>query len=60
MGKFSRDYNYYKEIFKDTPMPYAFVDMELFNKNSEDIIKRAGNKKIRIASKSIRCLDLIK
>ncbi|MES2139103.1 MAG: amino acid deaminase/aldolase [Bacteroidota bacterium] len=60
MENFSRDYNYYKEIFKDTPMPYAFVDMELFNKNTEDIIKRAGDKKIRIASKSIRSLDLIK
>ncbi len=56
----SKKYNYYKEIFKYTPMPFAFVDMELFNKNKEDIIKRAGNKKIRIASKSIRCLDLIK
>jgi len=60
MENLARNYNYYKEIFKNTQMPFAFVDMELFNKNSEDIIKRAGNKKIRIASKSIRCLDLIK
>lgn len=60
MEDFSRNYNYYKEIFKDTQMPFAFVDMELFNKNSEDIIKRSGNKKIRIATKSIRSLDLIK
>lgn len=41
-------------------MPFAFVDMDMFNKNKEDILKRAGNKKIRIASKSIRCLSLIK
>jgi D-serine deaminase-like pyridoxal phosphate-dependent protein len=60
MTNFSRDYNYYKTIFQNTQMPFAFVDMDLFNKNSEDIIKRAGTKKIRIASKSIRSLDLIK
>ena len=60
MENFSRNYSYYKEIFKDTPMPYAFVDMELFDKNTEEIIKRAGDKKIRIASKSIRSVDLIK
>ena len=56
----SKNYNYYKEIFKNTQMPFAFIDMDMFNKNREDIIKRAGNKKIRVASKSIRCLDLIK
>jgi len=60
MEKFSRNYNYYKNIFKNTQKPFAFVDMDLFNKNKEDIVKRAGNKKIRIASKSIRSLDLIK
>lgn len=60
MEKYSPDYTYYKEIFKTTPMPFAFVDMDLFNKNSADIIKRAQDKKIRIVSKSIRCLDLIK
>ncbi len=41
-------------------MPFAFVDMDLFNKNIQDIIKRASGKKIRIASKSIRCVELIK
>jgi D-serine deaminase-like pyridoxal phosphate-dependent protein len=55
-----QNYTYYKEIFKGVPMPFAFVDIDLFDKNTEDIIKRAGNKKIRIASKSIRCLELIK
>jgi D-serine deaminase-like pyridoxal phosphate-dependent protein len=57
---YADNYNYYKEIFKGVQMPFAFVDMDLFNKNTEAIIKRAGNKKIRIASKSIRCVDLIK
>lgn len=67
MNNFSRNYNYYKEIFSQRnsfgagqQMPFAFVDMDLFNKNIEDIVKRAEGKKIRIASKSLRCLDLIK
>lgn len=60
MNNLTRDYNYYKTIFKNTQMPFAFVDLELFNKNTEDLIARAGHKKIRIASKSIRCLELTK
>ncbi len=56
----SRNYKYYKEVFKNVQKPFAFVDMDMFNLNIENIIKRAGNKKIRIASKSIRCLGLIK
>ena len=60
MNSTTKNYNYYKEIFKNKQMPFAFVDMDLFNKNTEDIIKRVEGKKIRIASKSIRCADLIK
>ncbi|MES2593521.1 MAG: amino acid deaminase/aldolase [Bacteroidota bacterium] len=60
MNNSTKDYNYYKTVFKGTQLPFAYVDMDLFNKNTEEIIKRTGNKKIRIASKSIRCLDLIK
>lgn len=60
MSYFVPDYKYYKELFKNTQMPFAFVDMDLFQINTERIIQRAGNKKIRIASKSIRCVELIK
>lgn len=35
-------------------MPLAFVDMNLLDKNIQSILKRAANKKIRLASKSIR------
>lgn len=40
-------------------MPCAFVDLELFDQNARDIVARAGSKRIRIASKSIRCVPLI-
>ncbi len=35
-------------------MPLAFVDMDLLDENIVTILKRAGDKRIRLASKSIR------
>lgn len=52
-------YSYYKNIFAQTAAPFAFVDLDLFDKNCADILQRAGNKPIRIASKSIRCRELM-
>jgi len=50
----SRTYDYYKNIFKDEPMPLAFLDIELLDANIAAILQRAGKTNIRIASKSIR------
>ncbi|MBX2843219.1 MAG: alanine racemase [Flammeovirgaceae bacterium] len=55
----TRDYNYYRKVFKDTPAPFAFVDLDLLNINISEIAKRAKGTPIRIASKSIRCLAII-
>lgn len=41
-------------------MPFAFVDLDLLNANSTALIQRAGNKSIRVASKSIRCIAILK
>ncbi len=41
-------------------MPLAFVDLDLFDQNIHAILKRAGNLPIRVASKSVRCLPLLK
>ncbi len=40
-------------------MPLAFVDLDLFDRNIRDIAARAGGKRIRIASKSLRCVPLL-
>ncbi|HUH75094.1 MAG TPA: amino acid deaminase/aldolase [Chitinophagales bacterium] len=48
-------YTQYKDIFKDSDFPLAYVDLDLLNENIKAIKNRAGNKKIRVASKSIRC-----
>jgi D-serine deaminase-like pyridoxal phosphate-dependent protein len=53
-------YEKYKGAVKDNKLPLAFVDLDLLDKNIDDILKRTNGKKIRIATKSIRSIDIIK
>ncbi len=48
-------YSYYSQVFKGEKMPFAYIDKDLLDTNIKDILQRSGDKKIRIASKSIRC-----
>jgi D-serine deaminase-like pyridoxal phosphate-dependent protein len=55
-------YEKYKKIFSGYRYPLAFVDLDKFDDNIAYVAatqKKTG-KSIRVASKSIRCLDLIK
>lgn len=54
------DYSYYKKIFADQRLPLAFVDMDLLDKNIEANLARAASTQIRIASKSIRCSEVMR
>ncbi len=47
-------YSYYRDILQDVEMPFAFADLDLVDENIESITKRAGDKWIRVASKSVR------
>ncbi len=49
------DYKFYKKRLHDLAFPYAVLDVDLFEKNIATNLKRAKDKKIRIASKSLRC-----
>ena len=55
-----KDYQYYKERLKGLDYPYAVLDVALFYKNVQTNLERAGDKKIRIASKSLRCVRAMK
>lgn len=55
-----KDYAYYKEVFKGQTMPFAFVDLDLFDENVKQLAARAGSKQIRVASKSVRVAHLLK
>ncbi|MEU8778310.1 amino acid deaminase/aldolase [Streptomyces sp. NPDC048606] len=39
--------------------PLALVDLEAFDANADDLVRRAGGKPIRVASKSVRCRALL-
>ena len=54
------DYAAYKSIFAGIPMPFAYVDLDLLDRNIRDIAQAAGTKTIRIASKSIRSVDVLR
>lgn len=39
--------------------PFAAVDLDAFHANAADLVRRAGGKPIRVASKSVRCRALL-
>jgi D-serine deaminase-like pyridoxal phosphate-dependent protein len=39
--------------------PYAIVDLDAFRANARELTRRAAGKPIRVASKSVRCRDLL-
>jgi D-serine deaminase-like pyridoxal phosphate-dependent protein len=40
--------------------PFAVVDLDAFRANAADLVRRAGGKPIRVASKSVRCRSLLR
>lgn len=63
MINFSKSrYETYKNLFTGCRYPLAFVDLDQFDKNISYVAgtQEKTGKTIRVASKSIRCLDLIK
>ena len=43
----------------DLDPPFAVVDLAAFRRNAEDLRRRAAGTPIRVASKSVRCRDLL-
>jgi D-serine deaminase-like pyridoxal phosphate-dependent protein len=52
-------YAKYEAAFGDLEPPFAFVDLDAFWANADDMVKQAGGKPIRVASKSVRCRPLL-
>ncbi len=59
---FEGKYESYKTMLKDERLPLAFVDLEAFDRNVAYVAKtqEKTGKTIRVASKSIRCIELIR
>lgn len=50
----------YESAFAEVTAPFAFVDLDAFDANADEMLRRAAmGKPIRVASKSIRCRALI-
>lgn len=52
-------YARYEEALADVEAPFAFVDLDAMWRNAEAMLARGGDKRIRVASKSIRCTPLL-
>ena len=48
-----------EQIFEAVEAPFAFVDLDAMWSNAEEMLGRAGEKPIRVASKSVRCRVLL-
>ncbi len=53
-------YTHYKQIFAQQPMPFAFVDMDLLDENIAQVLARSGDKWVRVASKSVRSVAVLR
>jgi Alanine racemase, N-terminal domain len=55
-----KDYSYYKAIFGDRPMPFAFLDLDLLEQNIRQVVSLAKGKRVRLASKSLCSVAVIR
>jgi D-serine deaminase-like pyridoxal phosphate-dependent protein len=50
----------YDRVTAELDPPFALVDLGAFDRNAETLVGRAQGKPIRVASKSVRCRELIR
>jgi D-serine deaminase-like pyridoxal phosphate-dependent protein len=53
-------YLYYKAVFAGRRMPFAYLDLDLLEANTRQVRSGSGGKRIRIASKSVRSVDVLR
>jgi D-serine deaminase-like pyridoxal phosphate-dependent protein len=54
-----RSHEQFEQIFEEVEAPFAFVDLDAMWSNAEEMLARGGEKPIRVASKSLRCRELL-
>ncbi len=58
-GRRTTDYGTYRALFAGRELPFAYVDLELLAANIAAVAARAGGKRVRLASKSLRSRPLL-
>jgi D-serine deaminase-like pyridoxal phosphate-dependent protein len=56
----TRDYAYYKAALAGRRMPCAYLDRDLLDANVRAVVSRAGEKTVRLATKSLRSAAVIR
>jgi D-serine deaminase-like pyridoxal phosphate-dependent protein len=59
MTPFASDRARYDRATAHLDAPLAVVDLDAFDANADDLVRRAGGKPVRVASKSVRCRALL-
>lgn len=54
-----RTYEYYRDVLAGEPLPLAFIDLPLLDRNIKAVVARAKGKPIRLASGEIRCVPVL-
>jgi D-serine deaminase-like pyridoxal phosphate-dependent protein len=54
----NRSYSELEQIFAEVEAPFAFVDLDAMWANADSLLERAGEKPVRLATKSLRCRPL--
>ena len=54
------NYQSYSQCIKGQQLPLAYVDLDMLEQNAQAILQRAGSKPVRVVSKSLRSVDIIK
>src|SRR4051812_23644924 len=44
----------------DLDPPFAVLDLDALDTNADDLVRRAGSKPVRVASKSVRCRAVLR
>ena len=56
----TRNYDYYREVLADYQLPAAFIDLDQLKLNLEQLKSRAGHVPVRLVTKSVRCVEMIR
>ncbi|RKH10974.1 amino acid deaminase/aldolase [Corallococcus sp. CA047B] len=56
----TRDHAYYARALEGRRLPVAFADVDLLGENAAALVQRAGGLPVRLATKSVRCVALLR
>ena len=54
------DYSDYRSAFAGRMMPFAYLDLDLLEQNIRQVVSKARGKRVRLASKSIRSVAVLR